>query len=407
MKVEINYAGEKREIEIPDRNLLGVIDPKKVEKKDEGELIKNSLSTSFSDFVKEGRILFIVNDAQRPTPTAKVLSSIYEEIKDKNPNFIVATGSHREPTDEELRRIFGEKIMNGFHNNISIHKAKESPVEFIGKTSRGTEFFINKRVLEFDKLININSVEPHYFAGYTGGRKSFLPGVSGHETITQNHRNALEDEARTCNLAGNPVHEDMEEAVSMLKKEIFSINLVLDGDNDIYDIKARDWKDSFYRAVDSCNQIYCVEIKEEADIVITVAQPPMDINLYQSQKAIENGKLALKDGGILILVAECLDGIGPSEFYDLFSKSDIPEELFKEIEENYVLGYHKAAKILSLVSCSRICAVTSLEDETIKKCFMLPSKDLQDSIDSVLKEKGPGAKVLVLRNGSATVPVME
>jgi len=326
MKVNINYAGEIKEIEIPDGNLSGVIDPREVEKRNEEELIRNSLDPSaFSDFVKGA--LFIVNDAQRPTPTAKVLSAIYDEIEDKNPNFIVATGSHREPNEAEMNKIFGDKVLNEFHNNIFIHKARESPLEFIGKTSRGTEFHINKTILEFDKLININSVEPHYFAGYTGGRKSFLPGISGYETITCNHRNALRDEAGTCKLEGNPIHEDMEEAVGMLarQKEIFSINLVLDGDNDIYDVNAGNWKDSFYRAVDSSNEIYSLPIKEKADIVVTVAQPPMDVSLYQSQKAIENGRLALKDGGILILVAECVEGIGPSEFYDLLSKSDNPE----------------------------------------------------------------------------------
>jgi len=408
MKVEIDYAGGKKEIEVPDQNLLAVIDPKKVEKKDEGELIRKALGTHFSDFIKDGRILFIVNDGQRPTPTAKILSSIHDEIKDKNPFFIVATGSHREPTKEELKKIFGEEILNEFRENIFIHKAKENPMEFIGKTSRGTEFSINKKALEFDKLININSVEPHYFAGYSGGRKSFLPGICAYETIAQNHRNALNDESQNCRLKGNPVHEDMEEATGMLadKKEIFSINLVLDGNNDLYDIKTGDWKDSFYRAVESCKKIYCVPIPEKADVVITVAQPPMDINLYQSQKAIENGKLALKDGGILILVSECLEGIGPSKFYDLLSKSDIPEELFREIEENYALGHHKAAKILSVVSCSKICAVTSLDDETVKNCFIIPFQGLQNSLDSALKEKGPGAKVIILRHGSATAPLL-
>ena len=408
MKIEIDYAGGKKEIEVPDQNLLAIVDPKKVEKRDEGELVRKALGTPFSDFIKEGRILFVVNDGQRPTPTAKVLSSIHDEIRDKNPSFIVAPGAHGEPTEEELKRIFGEEILNEFRDSIIIHKAKESPVEFIGKTSRGTEVSINKKALEFDKLININSVEPHYFAGYTGGRKSFLPGIAAHSTITQNHTHALKEDAITCNLQGNPIHEDMEEAVSLLaeRKDIFSINIVLDGDNDIHDVQAGDWKDSFYGAVNSCNEIYCIGIKEKADIVITVAQSPLDTTLYQSQKAIENGKLILKDGGILILVAECIEGIGPSEFYDLLSKSDIPDELFKEIEENYVLGYHKAAKILSTVSCSKICAVTSLDDETIKNCFITPSDNLQDSIDSALKEKGPEAKVLILRNGSATVPLL-
>lgn len=414
MNVKIPYGEREIEIKVPEENLLQIIDPVSVEKRDERTLIENSLkkpinSISFSDFIKDGKVLIVVNDANRPTPTNKVLDIIYKKIKDEEVGFIVATGSHREPTDNEIKKIFGEKILREFYDRIFIHNAKKSSLEFLGKTSKGTEFYINKKVMDFEKLVNINSVEPHYFAGYTGGRKSFIPGISGYKTIEQNHRHALEAEAKTCKLKGNPVHEDIMEAIQFLEniKKVFSINLVLDGKNRIHNVKSGNLRDSFYKAVKSCKEIFCVKIKEKADIVITIAQKPLDINLYQAQKAMENGKLALKENGTLILVAECKEGIGPSEFYDLLKKSDIPEEILNEIQRDYVLGYHKAAKIIDLATWSNICAITDLDDRVIKDCFISPFKDLQKAIDSALEKKGKKAKIIILKNGGLTVPLIE
>jgi len=413
MKVRIPYGDGGIEIDIPDENLIGVIDPAPVEMKNERYLISKTLENpinmlKFSDFVKTGKILFVVNDAQRPTPTKRILDVIWDYIKDKNSEFMVATGSHREPNEDELRMIFGTDRLEDIRDRVHVHRAMEDPSEFVGETSRGTEFFINKKALEFDKLININSVEPHYFAGYTGGRKSFLPGISAYKTIEQNHRLALEKDARTCKLENNPVHEDMMEAVSLLENErkIFSINIVADGHNNIYDVISGDWRKSFLQAVNSCNKIYCVPVKEIADIVITVAREPMDKNLYQSQKAMENGKVALKKNGYLILVSKCSEGIGPSEFYDLLKRSDTPEELFKEVKNNYKLGYHKAAKFIDLATWSKMCAVTDLNENIVKNCFMTPFNELQETIDKAIEEKGEDARILILRNGAMTVPLI-
>ncbi|RLI94239.1 MAG: nickel-dependent lactate racemase [Candidatus Altiarchaeales archaeon] len=412
-EVRVPYGDKEICVDIPKENLIGIIDPIPVEKRNEEHVVNESLRNpishiEFSRFIKNGRILFIVNDADRPTPTKKILDAIWDKIKDTDFEFIVATGSHREPSREELEEIFGIDRFGEIGDRIHIHKSRDDEFEFLGKTSKGTEFLINKRVMEFDKLININSLEPHYFTGYTGGRKSFLPGSSSYKTIEQNHRFALDKNAITCKLENNPVHEDMTEAVSILekKKSIFSINIVNDNNKDIYDSKSGDWRGSFLRAVKSCKKIYCVPIKERADIVITVAQRPLDKNLYQSQKALENGKMALKRDGYLILVSKCDNGIGPSEFYNLLEKSDIPEELFNEIKDNYKLGYHKAAKFIDLATWAKMCAITDLNDKIVRNCFMTPFKDLQDAIDNAIEEKGKDAKILMLRNGAVTVPLL-
>jgi nickel-dependent lactate racemase len=182
---------------------------------------------------------------------------------------------------------------------------------------------------ETGNVLVINSVEPHYFAGYTGGRKSFLPGVSSFKTVEMNHKFALSNKACSIALKGNPVHEDMVDAVNLLKDlNIFSIQVVLTTNNKLYAATAGHLHDSFNAAIKYCNDIYCVPLKKKGNIVITAAPYPMDIDFYQSQKALDNGKLALEDDGIIILVSKCREGVGDDTFLDLLCKADTPKKLF-------------------------------------------------------------------------------
>lgn len=278
---------------------------------------------------------------------------------------------------------------------------------YFGKTSRGTEIFLNKIFADAQRIVFINSVEPHYFAGYTGGRKSILPGVSSFKTIEQNHRFALTPASGLLALEGNPVSDDMCEVASYVKKDMFSIQVVLDREGRIYAACCGDLDASFREALRFADEVCMVRIDKKADIVITVAPHPMDMNLYQSQKAMENGRLALKEGGILILVSECGKGVGPRDFFDLLASEKSPQEVLRRIEKEYVLGYHKAAKMAELVSESEVWAATSLPPEEIKKAFIKPCGNLQEAIDDALSIKGKDASITVLTNGALIVPSPE
>lgn len=414
MKLEIPYGRDSVAIEIPEENLAGVVRPNVVETADEKKTIHDAVenpinSKDFRTFLQDAKdVLFIVNDATRPTPTSKILDIIYNDIKDCNIGFIIATGVHRAPTEEEMMFIFG-KYLTEFRGRIHVHDArKEEDMVHIGTSKNGTEMYVNKLGVHAHKIVIISSVEPHYFGGYTGGRKSFLPGIASYKTIEQNHKYAMRKEARPLILQGNPVAEDMEDAIkTILDKEIFSIMTVLDRHQNIYAVTAGHIHDSFYAAVTKANEVFAVEINERADIVVTVAPFPMDVDLYQSQKAIENAKLAVKDGGIIILVSKCREGIGEETFYTLLSGSDDPQEVFDTIDKGYKLGYHKAAKIVEAALKGTICAVTDLEDDVIAKAFMTPYKTVQEAVNSALAEKGGDAQVLFLMDGSVTVPMLK
>lgn len=410
MRVEVPYGDGTLSATIPESADVTVLEPKEVPAKDEIGLLKEATSdpissAPLSEFLRgSSELLVVVNDATRQTPTARALEGLREILRHKNPEFLVATGSHRAPTEDEMVSILG-KFHHEYRDRISHHDSRKSEMVELGATSRGTPVRVNRKLLEFDRVVLINSVEPHYFAGYSGGRKSILPGVSSYETIEANHKFALEPAARTMSLEGNPIHEDMTEAVGFLDHEkLFSINLVLDGQKRIYFVGAGDITDSFMEAVKYSHEVNSVPVRGPADLVITAASPPSDIELYQSQKALDNAKLVARKGGTIVFVTECREGIGKREFFDLIAREDDPASVLEKLQSGYKLGWHKAAKIAEMAMEFQILAVTALPPENIRSIFMNPFPDLQSAIDHALESLGEDSSIVVMLAGGLTVP---
>ena len=409
MNTKVPYGKEFIGVDVVDENLLGVYWPNEVEKVNYKDTLKMVLEEKeFEDFIKtELRIVFIVNDGTRPTPTAKILEEIYPAVRKKDICFLVATGAHRAPTEQEYHYIFGKEIYEELVKKEAVlaHDAIDSEMVYIGESKAGTEIFINRIAAEARKVVVIGSVEPHYFAGYTGGRKAFVPGLASFKTIEQNHKLALSENAKLLSLEGNPVNEDMMDAARVLKDiDVFSIMTVLDKEGDIYAVEAGDLERSFYEAVKRADEVFCVDVPAKADIVISAAPYPMDVNLYQAHKAVETAKLALNQGGIIIMVAQCRDGIGERAFYELLAGEKGPYEVLEKVDGAYKLGYHKAGKLAETSKWARIWTVTELADETIESIRMKPYHNLNTALAEALKEKGENAKVIVLPYGSVTVP---
>jgi nickel-dependent lactate racemase len=323
--------------------------------------------------------------------------------------FLVATGAHRGPTEDEFRYIFGE-IFDEFRDQIFVHDArKDEDMEYLGVSSNGTEMYLNKMVTQTGNIIVIGSVEPHYFAGYTGGRKAFLPGVAAYKTIEMNHKHALSDSAKALALKGNPVAEDMEDAMHVLKGvNVFSIQTVLTADHGLYAMIAGDLFKSFDIAVEKANVVFCAKYSKKANIVVAVAPYPMDIDLYQSQKALENGKLALEDGGTIILVSKCRDGVGDDTFLDLLCSAKTCEEVMCKIDKGYKLGYHKAAKMAQIGTNAQMLAVSDLDDKTLRMAKMEPCQNIQEAFDMALtriKNDGKEPYAIIMPQASLTVPL--
>jgi lactate racemase len=425
MKIDIPYLDRILPLEIAEDDLMCVAEPNEIEAASSSEeAIAGALRAPFDSEGRRGRslddflsgagsVLIIVNDPTRPTPTSVILDALLPVLKrcgiaSAGITILVATGAHRGPTETEYRQILGKRYDELRDRCVAHDARKEEDLVELGFTRNGTPITLNRRIFESDRIIATGSVEPHYFAGFTGGRKAFLPGVAGFRTIEANHKLALSPSAHSLALEGNPVHEDMMDALPLLKAPVFSLMTVLDKDQRVAAATAGDLRGSFYAAVETARKIFCVPVPARADVVVSVAKFPMDIDLYQSQKAIDNGSVALKDGGTLILVSSCRDGIGDEAYAKLLASAKSPHDAIEKIRVTYKLGYHKAAKMAAVSERASVFAVTELDAARLRSMFIEPAESIQEAVDAALsraRARGVSApKVLVLSDGCLTVP---
>ncbi len=414
MKIEIPYGRDgQMELHPPEEGFLGVFGPNQVEPGEEARVLSAAFSRPvgappLEEFLQGAQdILVLVNDATRPTPTARILDQMAPWLRGRPVTFLVATGIHRAPTEEELRGIFGGHFSE-YRQRIFAHDCRrQQELVSVGRSRTGTEMIINRRALAADRILIISSVEPHYFAGYTGGRKSLLPGIAAYATIEQNHRLALKPQAQALRLSGNPVHEDMVDAVRTVAKPMYAIQTVLDSRHRLYAACVGDLEQSLAEAIRRAEEVFCVRVPGRAEIVVSVVKPPADIDLYQAQKGIDNGKLALRPGGVLILVAECREGIGERAFYELLGSAGSPREVLEKIAGGYRLGWHKAAKMAEVMLHSELWAVSGIAREMLEKIFIRSFASPRDALAAALEKLGPRARVLVLLDASLAVPRLE
>ena len=407
----VPYGDEQITVTLPRHRFAANLQPRSVKIEDEEQTVVNALSqplnsVAFQDFLDgPGEALVIVNDATRATPTARILPLVLKFLNRHEHKFIIATGAHRAPTRKELLKIFGRDYQ-ALCNRILIHNARRpSEVVRLGTTAHGTEVYVNRAVTRAARLVIISSVEPHYFAGYSGGRKSIVPGLAGFETIEQNHRLALSEAARPLALSGNPVHEDLTEAVGLLgDKPIFALNLVLDANCRIFAATAGELHSSFQAATRKADEVYRVPLRSREAIVVSIARPPFDRDLYQLQKALEHGLLAVKRNGVLILVSKCYNGLGENAYMRLLEGWQTPKTALAGIHKETRFGCHKAVRFARAALWARLFAVTDLDPAVLRRLFIEPFSFLQSAIDAALQQTAPEGKILFLMNGSLTVP---
>ncbi len=424
MRFSLPYLDSKLELEIPDDRLLAVAEPNAAPgHRAESAILGEALAAprgpdgkgggqGLADFLRGARsVLLIVNDATRPSPTPAMLDALMPELGGMEITAVVATGAHRGPTEDEYRQILGRHY-DALRPRAAAHAARDaSSLVDLGRTSRGTPIALNRLIFGSDRIIATGSVEPHYFAGFTGGRKAFLPGLAGFATIEANHRLALDPRARSLALEDNPVHADMMEALPLIKAPVFTLMAVLDGEGRVSAAAAGDIRGAFEAAVDVARGIFCVELPSRAELVVSVARFPMDIDLYQSQKAIDNGALALEDGGSLILLSSCRDGIGDEAYARLLANAPGPAEALDLIGQGYRLGYHKAAKMAQVADRATIAAKTELDPALLRSMFIEPIDDLALALDDAIARAesrlGRKARVILLPDGCLTVPMIK
>ena len=336
-------------------------------------------------------------------------------IGDDQVTIIIAVGAHRFNTEEEFIQLCSAEVCHRVR--VVNHDCRdEDNLVYLGKTSRGTEVSVNKIMHEADKVIMTGGVIYHYMAGFGGGRKSILPGVAGLKTIQQNHLWALTDTvgggsnplAKNAATKGNPAHEDMMEICAFVDPT-FTVNVVPNLDGQLTGIFAGNWVSAWREACDLVEEIYGVPIEEQADIVVSTAGGyPKDINLYQSQKTIDNTTYAMKPGGVAIVLAECPMIGDPPEFFDWF---DYPDMLSLETaaRENFLISSWLAVKQLEYKDMGTIILLTKEGNEDLaRKAYVEPVTTIEDALKLAYERCGTDKpKITVMPQGANTYPILQ
>ena len=412
IKIELGFGKQSKSLLVPEKNIGKVMYVQKIDLKfSEAEIIEQALQKPIKaspvngSFKKGDRVVIITSDLTRPMPSYKVLPRIIMElnragIEDNDITIVFGLGSHRKQTDEEKRKLVGDDI---FIRIICIDSDPDDVVS-LGVTSRGTPVDIFRPVAHSDKIICLGNIEYHYFAGYSGGYKAVMPGVSTFPAIQKNHSHMVKDKACGGNLVNNPVRDDIEEVADFIKID-FLFNVVLDEHKRIIGAFAGDPVAAHREGCRLIDRLYSCPIDTKADIVVvSPGGYPKDINLYQAHKALDNAKHAVKEGGIIILVAACTEGLGGESFEKWMVDFEKSDQMIEEIEKNFILGGHKAAAIALILKNAEIYLVSDMEPSFVENIFMKPFKEPQLALDEALGKKGDNAIIHVMPFGGSILP---
>jgi nickel-dependent lactate racemase len=417
MKIHLPYGRSGSSVEVPEKNLAGVLRPAEYKVKETPEqLIRKALQNpegtkKLSDIVKSKKkkdlVAIAVDDHTRPCPTDRMLPPLLEElysagVRDENILIIFATGSHRTTTKDEAEKLLGKDIASRIRY-ISNDSWGTDFVD-IGTTKRGTKVMLKKAFYDADVRILTGDVEIHYFAGYGGGRKSILPGIVSYPTIQDNYkRNFFSPDARPAKLDGNPMYENMTEAARFARVD-YTINVVQD-EKGIVGAYAGDFDVVLKKGAALVEKIYMAKAKEKADIVISSANgAPHDIDLYQAYKALHLALAVVKDRGSVILLAECPEGPGNKNYESWMKKYSTKEEMRTELDREFNIGGHKAYYNLLAVEKADIHLVSAMPKDAVENLYRFKyAKTADEALAQAFKKHGKDAKVLVIPEGSTTV----
>lgn len=412
MKLEFGFGEGVQAVEVPDRNLLGVLMANEVPKglTNEAEVARalaHPIGTPrLGEIVHPGeKIAIVTSDITRPCPTWRILSALLDELyaagcRREDIALVFALGSHRHHTQEEQRKLAGERAWA----EIRCVDGDPSDCVHMGETDCGTPVDITRIVAEADRRICLGNIEYHYFAGYSGGAKAIMPGCSTREAIQSNHRMMVREEAHAGNLDSNPLRQDLEQAAAICGVD-FIVNVVLDEHKQIVRAVAGDLVKAHREGCKFLDQMYLKKIDRRADIVlVSQGGAPKDLNLYQTQKALDNAKHAVKPGGTIILIGSCREGLGEKVFEQWMLSAPTPESMIERIGRDFQLGGHKAAAIAMVLKNAEIYLVSELDDDFVEKIFLKPAKSAQDALDRAFARLGPDATVLAMPYGGSTLP---
>ena len=358
---------------------------------------------------KPEKVVVVVNDVTRPTPYDIILPPLIEAfgeagIKDGQVTFLVATGIHDVHTDAQNREFYSDAIVDRFAV-ISHDAFKPETHTFMGTFASGYEFYVNTLAKEADFLITIGVVMPHYFAGYSGGRKSILPGLAGKDTVAKNHARMVELMDNLPPIDQNPVSLEMIEAARQVGVD-FILNVVVNDREEVVSIHAGDLEEAWRSAVEISSSMFEVPFEKQVDICVTCACGyPRDINAYQVQKALDHADRITREGGTIILAAECSAGYGEHIFEEWMNRGWTAQKIMDEVKANFVMGGHKAYGFAKVAAEKEYWLISAFNEKDTNALFAIKAATVQEAVDAAAKKHGPSASWVYMPEGSVSLPV--
>lgn len=391
-QIKIPYG--KSEIALKIKNeIVDIIEKKEKRNK---KLSQKEIKDKIKEFIKilsleeKKNIAIAIPDITRPKIPEEFLRLILENLLNNfqgNIKIFVGTGLHSFKTSD-INLLIPKEFKNNQRLKVYFHNAKSENNVYIGKTKRDTPVFIEKEYYTSDLKIVIGVVEPHQFAGFSGGAKGAVIGLGGEQTISKNHSLILDFNSKIGKIVDNPLREDIDEAGKIIGVD-FLINIIMNNNNEIMELFCGQHPYSHREAVKYIENFIGVPIEKKYDLVI--ASPggfPRDIDLYQAQKALTTAHFFCKSKGSILLVAECSRGIGEKSFLDLIKRFKSPELLVKNFDfDNFKVGPHKALIFAKLALNNELFLYSENVRDELKGTFITPIKDLKRFIEDFGEDK--------------------
>jgi lactate racemase len=415
IEVSLAYGHTALPVRLPVTRLQGVVEPLPAGAVGrEADLLAQALADPIGtrplrEVARAGqKAVIVTSDLTRPCPSERLLPPVLDElaaagVADADITIVLALGLHRPMSAAEIEAAVGGPVVR----RVRVVNHDPTDTLRLGVTSFGTPVELYRPVVEADLRVCLGNLELHYFAGYSGGAKAILPGCASRAAVNANHSMMVRPEASAGRLDGNPVRADLEEGVALVGVD-FILNVVVDGQHRIVGAVAGDVLAAHRAGCQMVARRGIVPIEGRAGIVLVSAGgSPKDVNMYQAQKALDNAACAVQDGGVIVLVAECPEGLGNRTFESWMAGSS-PDEILERIQHEFVLGGHKAAAVAAVLKRAAVYLVSGLPDELVRRCGMVPftgKAGVQVALDAALAEAGEGTPVLILPQGSSVLPL--
>ncbi len=419
MTIKLAYGKKGLQISLDDRLKVSVLEPRhEPGLADPRSALREALRNPrgcrpLREIVRAGQKIGIVfSDITRPAPSHLVIPALLAGLDHVNPSDIVlfnALGTHRPNTDAELRGMLGDGIFDSYRivQNSAFDPATQV---FLGKSNRGHEIWLNRELVECDIKILTGFIEPHFFAGFSGGGKAIMPGMAGLRTVLGNHDAAMiSSPAATWGVTrGNPIWEEIQEVAGRLEPT-FLLNVTLNRAKEITGVFAGDWQTAHAAGCKSVREKAMVPVPTRFPIVITTNSGyPLDLNLYQSVKGMSAAAQVVEPGGAIVVAAECWDGIPEHGLYGkLLREAGSPEQVLRTVcAPGFLAQDQWQAQIQAQIQAKAEVFVYAdgLTDEAIVASLLRPCRSIEGTVDRLVDRYGTEAAIAVLPEGPQTVP---